>query len=409
MGGAGGRVVEVTNLNDRGAGSLRAACEQTGARIIVFRVGGTIALSQPIELKEDQSKVTIAGQTAPGGGILLKNYGLKLTGTRDVAIQHLRIHPGRRTDGYGILVSGSSESRKAEGIVIDHCSIYWPDGPAVMFWGHVKDATLQWCLLDGLGSGKGLEAATDDGKGAQLRNVTVRNSAFAHCVQASPSLFADGPFHLVNNVIYDWKNFGTAIQNFGNGTRVNLIGNQYVRGPLSNRDRYAVALEAKRNPDGHVYVLDNIGPYRTDSRQPDWAIVGSGYIADRTHYWTVPAPLSLQKTTPWPDSPIPAQAFSSGKTIETVLASVGANRPERSNADSDAVTEIKRGRKSMSASRLDELPESTQASQDTDRDGMPDAWEKDEKLDPKDPSDANQPHRSGSGYSNLEEYLNPSR
>ncbi|HWL54644.1 MAG TPA: right-handed parallel beta-helix repeat-containing protein, partial [Chthoniobacteraceae bacterium] len=327
--GAEGRVIEVTNLKDSGAGSLRAACLATGPRTIVFRIGGTINLSTPIEMKRAHSGVTIAGQTAPGGGILLKGQGFQLNGVQDVAIQHLRIYPGNTKSGYGLLISGSSAKDKAENIVIDHCSIYWSSNATVMLYGYVENATFQWSLINGLETAKGLEAATDSGKAAHLSNITLRNSIIAHCVQASPSLFADGPFHVVNNVIYDWKNFGTAIQNHGAGTRVNLIGNQYIVGPTTNRNRYAVGMEGTVNPAGYVYVHDNIGPFRPTLNYAEWAIVGSGYLSGN-QYWTQPASPSLRRTTAWANSPVPVVPLSSNAAKTTVLNQAGATRPSRS-------------------------------------------------------------------------------
>jgi len=407
MGGADGRIIEVTNLNDSGAGSLRAAALATGPRIIVFRIGGTIKLSTPIVMTKAHSKVTIAGQTAPGGGILLKNNGFKLTGAQDVAIQHLRIYPGGTNSGYGLLISGSSINDKAANIVIDHCSIYWSGGPTVMLYGYVENTTLQWCLLNGLATGKGLEAATDAGQGSQLKNITLRNSVIAHSVQGSPSIFADGPFHVVNNVIYDWQNFGTAIQNHGSGTRVNLIGNQYKTGPITNKSRYAVGMEKTMNPAGYVYVADNIGPFRPNSNTAEWAIVGSGYTTNSS-YWTIPASTSLRRSTPWPDSPVPVVPISSSTVMTTILNGAGATKPSRSSSDSTVIKEIKEGKSSQAKSKLSDLSKNTKPATDTDRDGMPDSWEKAQGLNPKNASDANLPHKNGKGYSNLEEFLNPS-
>ena len=110
-GGRGGRVIEVTNLNDSGPGSLRAAVNASGPRIVVFRVGGTIELKSDIIIRgEDQAYLTIAGQTAPGGGILLKNYGLHIMDTHDIVVRYIRIRPGQWAFQdrwvYGILVYG---------------------------------------------------------------------------------------------------------------------------------------------------------------------------------------------------------------------------------------------------------------------------------------------------------------
>lgn len=276
-----------------------------------------------------------------------------------------------------------------------------------MLYGYVENTTFQWGLIDGLATAKGLEAATDSGRASHLKNITLRNSIIAHCVQASPSLFADGPFHVVNNLVYDWKNFGTAIQNMGAGTRVNLIGNQYITGPTTNKSRYAVGMEGTMNPSGYIYVSDNIGPFRPSLNYAEWAIVGSGY-GSGNNYWTQPASSSLRRTLPWPNSPIPVTPQSSSKAKSDVLSLAGATAPSRSTVDANVIKEINRGNASMSLSKLADLPRSTNAPTDTDKDGMPDNWEKSQNLNPRNASDARLPHRSGSGYTNLEEYLNPS-
>jgi pectate lyase len=91
-GGRGGRVIAVTNLNDKGPGSLRAAIEAKGPRVVIFRVAGTIPLAKALRIKNGE--LTIAGQSAPGGGICVRNFGIDLTGSRNVIIRHLRIRPG---------------------------------------------------------------------------------------------------------------------------------------------------------------------------------------------------------------------------------------------------------------------------------------------------------------------------
>src|SRR5712692_6968373 len=90
-GGRGGKVTFVTNLNDSGAGSLRAACEAEGPRIVIFRVSGLITLASPITVKSPY--LTIAGQTAPGDGICLRNFTFNIA-THDVVVRYLRSRLG---------------------------------------------------------------------------------------------------------------------------------------------------------------------------------------------------------------------------------------------------------------------------------------------------------------------------
>jgi pectate lyase len=153
VGGRGGRVIEVTTLNDAGAGSLRHALEvETGPRIVVFRVSGTIELASDLRIRgEKGSFVTIAGQTSPGG-VQLKGDGFTvMDGAHDIILRHLRIRPGahlpllRDTNGF---VAWGNDGTRVYNIIVDHCSLEWStdqNGPDA--WHGVTDYTSQWNLI----------------------------------------------------------------------------------------------------------------------------------------------------------------------------------------------------------------------------------------------------------------------
>ena len=144
-GGRGGRIIEVTNLSSDGPGSLREACAAKGPRIVVFRVGGIIEGSVSVR----EPFITIAGQTAPGDGICIRN-GVFHVGTHDVIVRHLRVRPGDHpfgpcaSDRDCISVSGPGD--RVHDVIIDHCSVSWGIDENMGTWGRPRNVTFQWCI-----------------------------------------------------------------------------------------------------------------------------------------------------------------------------------------------------------------------------------------------------------------------
>lgn len=140
-GGRGGRVLAVTNLDDSGAGSLRAAIEAKGPRTVVFRVAGTIALQSRLAIKNGD--LPIAGQSAPGGGICLKNYSL-LVEASNVIVRHLRVRLGDESEGEGDCIT---IWKGASNVIFDQCSASWSEDEALSLGGKAANVTVPWCLI----------------------------------------------------------------------------------------------------------------------------------------------------------------------------------------------------------------------------------------------------------------------
>jgi pectate lyase len=432
IGGRGGKVIAVTTLADDGPGSLRAALLTPEPRIVVFRVGGTITLKSRIELKSQHAFLTLAGQTAPGDGIQVKGFDLVINGSHDIVIRYMRFRPGETApqdwSKFVLLIYGEAEATKSYNIVIDHSSLYWAPDDGAAVYGYVDNVTWQWNISEGIAhdncsllgpnptyeqchfeDSKSYIIATDLGKGATQKNITIHHNYMANTAQRNPMIASDGPHHLVNNVIYNWRDFGTEIQNRGAGTKINIIGNIYKRGPESSRDRYAIGLGGDvRNPNGYVFVRDNIGPFRPDASVNDWAIVGNGY--DASAFWLIALANNYQRLTPWEQSPVPVIISQSGDVISQVLYGVGATRPVRDALDQRVIRDFYDGVgriKKASESQYTIYPTLAggTALLDTDGDGMPDEWEILYGFDPNDPSDGKK-DANGDGYTNVEEYLN---
>lgn len=149
-GGRGGDVLLVTTLEDYRPGtdtaipgSLRAACEAKGARIVVFRVSGIIRLKASLQITEPF--LTIAGQSAPGRGVCLVDYACSLSNVHDVVIRYLRCRPGDRA---GVELDALSTGGGCKNVILDHCSASWANDEVLSVSGAGQDnITVQWCFI----------------------------------------------------------------------------------------------------------------------------------------------------------------------------------------------------------------------------------------------------------------------
>lgn len=400
-GGRGGRVVRVTSLNDSGPGSLRAAVESDGPRTVVFDIGGTIRLASPLRIR--RGRITLAGQTAPGGGITLRDQPL-IIAADDVVVRYIRSRLG---DESGVEADAVSVERGRR-IILDHVSASWSVDETLSVGSRydppergIYDVTVQWSLiaesLNASGHAKG-----DHGYGSLVRGGHGARMTFHHNLWAAhrarmprpgnynpPSVDPTGPFfEFRSNVFYDW---GGSHSGYNADTEslstYAFVGNAYIPGPDSE-GRWAFE---ESNPLARAWFEGNSmgGAIPADP----WTLVKD---SDRPEY----------RLTARPDwaSPAPPPA----ETLETVLASAGASR-SRDAVDQRVTAGVRdrTGRIIDSQSQVGGWPELEPGLPwaDGDGDGMPDDWERAQGLDPADASDGSI-DRNGDGWTNLEDWLN---
>lgn len=228
IGGRGGNVIEVTNLNDAGPGSLREACSASGARTVVFRTGGVIELLSEIQIMNPF--ITIAGQTAPGDGIVIKNFPLTIF-THDVILRGLRIRIGNdfptlNSDNRDCISIQSGSSK----VIVDHCSLSWGSDEIVSILDSgVNSITIQHCIIsEGLFANIHPKGFHSMGLlvGYDASKTSVHHNLFAHNAGRNPLIARRTDHEFINNVIYDWK-FNSDLLEENTQLKLDFIGNYY--------------------------------------------------------------------------------------------------------------------------------------------------------------------------------------
>ncbi|MGE0384295.1 MAG: polysaccharide lyase family 1 protein [Gammaproteobacteria bacterium] len=398
--GRGGRIIEVTTLADDGPGSLRAALAAQGPRIVVFRVGGTIVLRSPIEIRNPY--LTVAGQTAPGDGILLRDFGLVVT-AHDVLLQYLRIRPGdagavNPEDNDALQLNGASN------VVIDHVSMGWTEDEVLQTWEGAHDITLSWCLfseaLDKSRHPKGRHGA---GVliGDRSDRISLHHSLLVNLDFRNPLVKDAGAVDLVENVIYNWGRTGAeAVDEIGMQAQLNVIGNRWLAGPSSVAPPFVAGRgDRPGSLPARIHARDNAAPASRLRGDDDYAVFAGDWNGS-------PLPADMRAETPFPGRR--TLRLRGGDIVEAVLAGAGATRPHRDPIDRRAVDAVRTGRGRMidSPAQAGGYPvlQGGAGAPDADHDGMPDDWEAKVGLDPRSPADAHA-DRNGDGWTNIEEYL----
>ena len=421
-GGRGGKVIAVTNLNDNGPGSLRAALEAEGPRIVVFHVAGTIKITDDLNINNPD--ITIAGQSAPGDGICVA--GSFNINTYNVIVRHLRVRRGVPTGGQGDDNIGGNPFHH---IIIDHCSTSWGMDENLSLYRHMRPSldgttqikdpsqniTIQWSITS-----EALDARGHAFGGTWGGNPsTFHHNLFACNTARNPSIGMSGAFDFRNNVIFNWRH--RTMDGGDETSLINVINNYYKPGPATNENMRGVFARIEQRS---MYSPGNAwaegGWYtKAENRPGKWYVAGNvmdGNKEATNNNWTgMRGPEKIARVnTPfegWPVSP----HETAEAAFESVLAKVGATLPKRDAVDKRVTEMVRSGKPMTETGILKDISEvggyptltydPAKVPVDKDSDGMSDEWELKNNFDPKNPSDG-VIDTDGDGYTNVEEFLN---
>jgi pectate lyase len=404
-GGRGGKVIFVDNLNDDGPGSLRAAVNDSVPRIVIFRVSGTVELQS--ELRVTNPYITIAGQTAPGDGICLKNFPLKIHRTNDVIVRGIRVRPGIEllkeggsTDGIAVEFSRN--------VIVDHCTASWSTDEILNTNNKNSDVTVQWCIFS-----ESLNNSTqgrEHGYAATLggTRTSIHHNLFAHNKGRNPSIGGGdrdrrSELDIRNNVVYNWISRVCD----GKPHTVNFVANYYRPGPATPQNNRTVVAEIQNSErygfDSQWFIEDNYIEGFPELTSDNW----SGAVRFRSG-------CSMEKNrvyTPFENSNYMTR--DAAMAYLEVLDHAGVTVPHRDAVDKRVIEDVRTGSATFGNGIIDKVeqvggwPEllTNDVPSDTDEDGMPDEWEANEGLDINDPTDRLD-IKQGEVYDNLERYLN---
>lgn len=436
FGGRGGKVLVVTNLNDDGPGSFRYACEQGGARIVVFNVAGIIRIKTPVIIRAPY--ISIFGQTAPGDGVCIAGESVWLN-THDVVVRYMRFRRGetwvgRRDDAIGGNPVGN--------IMIDHVSASWGLDENMSMYRHMyndstgkqedKFGTVNITIQNSIFS-EALDTWNHSfGSTLGGENCTFMRNLWANNAGRNPSIGWNGVFNFANNVIFNWVH--RSIDGGDYRAQYNIINNYFQPGPSTpnnNVGRRILKPESGRSKlkyrvYGRAYVNGNIMQGNEAITKNNWdggvqieEMPGAGSYVEQIK-WHKPLPMA------------PITILSATDARKYVLNNAGATLPKRDAVDVRIVKQVNTGKIDFienvplptSEFKYRRLPVDSYKKgiitdpiqvggypsyvgvpyKDSDNDGIPDSWEISNKLNPKDASDAAKIGKTG--YSNIELFLN---
>jgi hypothetical protein len=348
--GRGGTVYRVTNLQANGPGSLNECVTALGPRVCVFEVSGTITLNEDLEIRNPN--ITIAGQTAPSPGILLRGGGLLISAS-DVLVQHIRVRTGDSPNGPSpdnrdALKIESSVSRTISNVVVDHSSFSWSTDELASVWAGAHDVSLlnsvfaeplddsihpvdesqPSCPCAPHGYGPIIGPASGN-----VGNISLVGNVLAHFVGRGPRAYAS--FAMVNNVVYNYRQGATDISNRdGVTTNVAVVGNVYLRGADFSAD--SVPVEVRGAADDGTAVLAGSQIFLSDNSAKElnsdpWSVAWVQPPLSRGTIAAGSAPI-------WPTGLV---AKPSSAVLSLVLAGAGARPADRDAVDARIIAGVR--------------------------------------------------------------------
>lgn len=420
-GGRGGKVIYVTNLNDSGEGSFRAAVQANGPRYVLFKVSGNIALKSRVNITNGD--LTIAGQTAPGDGICIKDYPVVIDAD-NVIVRFMRFRLGDETQQE----ADGLEGRFHKNIIIDHCSISWSTDECLTLYAN-ENTTLQWSFitesLRNSAHGKGAHGYGGIWGG---KNASFHHNLLAHHDSRNPRLGEEAGkafaltdlVDLRNNVIYNWQGNSTY---GGEAMNVNIVNCYYKPGPATTKPARIISIDKNKNEGtevhdiwGKFYIDGNFVEGSPNVTTDNWTY--GVYNQFHSSYGTVSeedkAAMKIDEPHDINDN---VTTHTAQEAYEKVLDYGGASL-SRDVIDERIVENVKNtsytfeGSNGSTKGIIDtqsdvggwpELQSETPP-EDTSGDGMPDEWKTEVKLDPaKNETNGND---LSTAYDNVEVYIN---
>jgi pectate lyase len=311
-GGRGGEIFHVTTLDDSGAGSFRDAVSKP-KRIVVFDVSGIIHLKSNVAVSSD---ITLAGQTAPGDGVMIYGRSVSFSGEKNVVVRYLRFREGIEGDKGKCSVNLSGGSN----MIFDHCSIEWGRWDCLGLTVGSHDITFQNCII-----GEGVDPQRFGSLSDDVANITYSHNLWINNQSRNPK--AKGKIQYVNNVVYDWGVTGLVGGHSGADHFLDAIGNYFIAGPNSSAH-----FTGEYKPTDHVFQKDNFVDMDKDGKLNGRLIVPEDFGKGDE------APTLVTALTVAPQ--IAVKIESASDALANVLANAGCSL-HRDAVDARLIDEVK--------------------------------------------------------------------